>query len=690
MRLVNNKKISFSGCAILDRLLKILWLAAFLIIPIFFATFFRTYHIFDLNKVILFRIILALVFLLTTVREILYPSNLLTNLIKFLKKYWLGPSAFIILLGISLIFSENITLSFFGSIDRQQGYLGYLFYFFWFVLFSFNLAIFKERSQETAEINKNQPNSFKRFLKQLTITAVISGALASIYGLIQLAGLDPYTWTESAFLNKHASSTLGNANFFASWLLLIIPAAFYLFCAAKKPAIKFLYLLLFLLNLAGLFSSNSRGGLLAVLFAAGLFFLYRLFSGGYPLKKKIAAVFLFIFLSLSFLFIFNQVVVEKMSGLFDFRGGTINARFNFYSAAATAIKEKPLWGYGQDNLTSVFISYYRPEWGIFNTVGQVPDRAHNLFLDILLSGGLSALFAFSILYFSFFRLASKNTHNKNHDNLSLALALGVAAYLFSLLFAFSIPAGEIYFFSFLAILVGIDFSKSSEISGKPKEAAGEEKPAGELKDELFWEKLGSYIILIVVLFLSGWLISKSAKLILADHYFAKAVLAWKEEKYLPSLKLFEQIDDLQINEINRTFYDSYSINAILDAGADISDPVLKQIFMERLLKLSWSLPEKEPYALIAKAKAKLAAGDLPGAEKLLNELEKKAPFWPGIYIEKAKLNIFKGNKAEAIRYFNLALADIPDDKDSRLTADHRENIIKFRQAILYYLAELEK
>ena len=59
-----------------------------------------------------------------------------------------------------------------------------------------------------------------------------------------------------------------------------------------------------------------------------------------------------------------------------------------------AILNKPLLGYGVENLQETFVSYYDASWAIHGDVNQVPDRAHNIVLDILMSGGILLLLAY--------------------------------------------------------------------------------------------------------------------------------------------------------------------------------------------------------------------------------------------------------------------------------------------------------
>jgi hypothetical protein len=70
-------------------------------------------------------------------------------------------------------------------------------------------------------------------------------------------------------------------------------------------------------------------------------------------------------------------------------------RFTVWNLAFEGFKERPLLGWGQEGFNFVFNTYYTPElWS------QEPwfDRAHNIFLDWLIAGGILGLLGYLSLY----------------------------------------------------------------------------------------------------------------------------------------------------------------------------------------------------------------------------------------------------------------------------------------------------
>ena len=91
-----------------------------------------------------------------------------------------------------------------------------------------------------------------------------------------------------------------------------------------------------------------------------------------------------------FLSIRKTTFVEKSQTLnrlasISFEEFKTEARFTVWGMAIQGFKENPVLGYGEENFNLVFNKYYDPR--IYNQE-QWFDRAHNVFLDWLIAGGL--------------------------------------------------------------------------------------------------------------------------------------------------------------------------------------------------------------------------------------------------------------------------------------------------------------
>jgi putative inorganic carbon (HCO3(-)) transporter len=658
------KRLDLKGREIIDLLIEFSYLAIIFIVPIFFAAIYQTYNIFELNKLFIFKIFVWLLFSLTAVKLIFYR-------VKWpLKKHWLIPGIFIISLGISLFFSLNPQQSFFGSYDRQAGYLSFLFYFFWFVLVVFNILTIDNRSSR-----KSPADNLEKKINRIIITAVISSFLVALYGILQIFGIDFFSWPEDPLITRRTLSTFGQPNFLASWLLLVIPLSAYLIYQNKKFLFKFFYFLILSAQIVCLFFTSSRGGFVALGIAGLLFVIYLIFFSKLNKHYKFLAGLGLAILLISGVVGLNIFLPGRFTGLLNFQSGSSAARVDFYQASADAITKRPFFGYGLENSGEIFINYYQPNWGINGDVGSTTDKAHNLILDIVLATGFFGLIFYIILYYYFFRLAGDNIRQKKMGNLSLALALGGASYLFSLMFSFSIIAGEIYFWLYLALLAAINLDQ-----GDIKEL-----PPRIFKKEPILIK--SLLILFIVS-VSSWGGYYEVRVLTADYYFSKLYYTLAEEQYFTTFVLADHITAQNTNPINQEYYNRFLGDKLSDFYPQIKDLSSKKVVLEKIAELDKEIPEKGYENILVKGKMNSVLGNYILAEKYFFEVTNKTPYWPKTYLELGNLFFKEGKIKEAIINYQLLEKILPDVNDSRLNDGHRKILKLYWKVITQKLGDI--
>lgn len=662
------KKIS--AREILDMLIEFTYLAVIFLVPLYFASFFPTYNIFEFNKFILWQILLWLLLAGTAVKLIFYPVRSAWPLGRFFKKYWFVPTLFVAGYGLTLLSSVNPALSFFGSIERQAGFQHYLFYFLWFILVSFNLL-------SSGNVKK---------IYRIIIAAVLSGSIASIYGILQILNIDFFTWPYPPFLTHRVLSSQGQPNFLASWLLLILPLTVYLISISRQFWSRFLWSMMLAAQILCFIFTGSRGGLLAAIFMMVIFAAVYLFHKRKFSRRNLYLILFAVGVMAIIFWGFNKLSGGRISELMDFDYGSSGARVAFYQSASSAILQRPLLGYGLENAGEVLFGYYRPDWGVYGDVGQLPDRAHNLILDILLTGGILGLLLSIILWYFFFRLVIDNFQFKNKpDSLSLALGLGVAAYLFSLLFSFSIISGEIYFWLFLAVLIAInarqaDFTLSSAVS---KDLFKLRPPYDSLKRAAVW------FLAILIILLAGYQINQAFRSLLADFYFnASYNKMVRAEDLFTALTLDQYRRDNDINPINRDFYDRLLAGRLIFLLPDLPDRISQKVASDRLLEIKESLADNTKDNLMIKSKIERIMGDPDLAAQYLDKVISASPYWPLSYMERGELSAARQDWPGAIVYYQLALLNIPSVFDDRLNDEHREVVNSYRYALNKRLAHI--
>jgi len=303
---------------------------------------------------------------------------------------FLSAAVFLLTLGISAAFAYNSQRAFFSTWDRFSGFwlLFHLFVFF-VILITF--------------INE------KRDWLLLLAVSVGASAIASLYAISQILGL---VKVPPEILSQRAFSTFGNPAFFATYLLFNIFLVLYLgvtrINADKKliDADIYVYPAIAIIDIAALILTGTRGALLGLyvgllLIAAVLTFFSKRRISTYI--YRIATVSLIVLL-LAPLLIFvlaktfpgNFYLARLSNPFYIFEQGLKN-RLIVWNVAWQAIKARPLLGWGMDNFLYGFDKYFNPRI-LENIRSQESwfDRAHNVFLDYLASGGIVGFLGFAI------------------------------------------------------------------------------------------------------------------------------------------------------------------------------------------------------------------------------------------------------------------------------------------------------
>ncbi len=391
---------------------------------------------------------------------------------------------FLVFLGItalSVIFSEDIMFSFFASPVRAGGVLNLLFLF----IFSLSLAIF---------INKEDWNKLFKILFAF-------GVIISLFGIVQYFNLFNNIFLSS---EKKIPSFLGNSTFLAIYMMFlsILSLKFLLQEVNKNKKIVYaglLGLFLFIILITG-----ARATYLGI-FAAFLYFLFF-----YPIKKnyylKIFKISTAVLLVLSVVLVIYVNTAQKLPNFIEnsprlsyiFKNrlsmeiiarDLLGTRFAVWNTTISAIKEKPLLGWGPENFYIGFEKYYNPV--ALGSQDSWWDRPHNIFLEIAISSGLLAL----IFYIAFWIVLWWQLQKLKHINSVLsekeyeikqitahALQAMFIGYLTALFFNFDSFATYLisYFFIGYSLYLISELGDKKEITSKGKNFFGKKPVAVSL------------------------------------------------------------------------------------------------------------------------------------------------------------------------------------------------------------------
>ncbi len=393
------------------------------------------------------------------------------------KSYLLGAlGAFIGIITIAAIFGENPTKSFWSNFERMEGVVTYFHLFAYFIVASTVLTV---RAMWRPYLNLH----------------LAAGAIMAIYAVFQWANV-----LEIVQDGARVNGRLGNAAYLGTYALFnIFLAGFFLvresFTTTGERVRVAIYGTIVLLQTFVLYHTATRGAMLGLLAGA---ILTTLFIAIFERERKVLrmsaagillAVVLFIGVFISMRdaqFVKDSPVLSRF-GAISLTEQTTKSRFMVWGMAIEGFKERPVLGWGMENFNYVFNEYYNPK---MHGQEQWFDRAHNVFFDWLIAGGLPALLAYLALFgcavYCIWRRGSPLTVVEK----SVLTGL-LGGYFFQNLFVFDNITSLIYFFTILAFVESL--SHKTAVPQKKKEAHQ------GVSEDIAFVVSGSAIILAIVL-----------------------------------------------------------------------------------------------------------------------------------------------------------------------------------------------
>ncbi len=287
------------------------------------------------------------------------------------RKYVLYPALLFILSGIvSFILSPFHLETFEPGLLRRISYLGV-----------FLVTVFEFNHEE----------DFKRNINWVLATCF----LVVVYGFVQYLGYDWHIW-KGAF-GSRIFSTFGNPNFYAAWLVLVLPLILTKILMTNSPNRKLAFTvfagsILYMIRVTS--TKGSWVGLAVVISVFAILATLYLIKGNPRVLKKIAVA------------IIAATILIAGVGITWFSVKRINSiRFRLFTWGATMkMITEPIFvhplksfvlGHGIETFKLVYPTYRRPE--IFLIEGKhntETDHAHNEFLEIIYDEGIVGLAIF--------------------------------------------------------------------------------------------------------------------------------------------------------------------------------------------------------------------------------------------------------------------------------------------------------
>ncbi|KKR74830.1 MAG: TPR Domain containing protein, partial [Parcubacteria group bacterium GW2011_GWB2_40_8] len=249
--------------------------------------------------------------------------------------------------------------------------------------------------------------------------------IVGLYGLLQLFG------RLKTHQGDRLDASLGNASYMAIYMAFGLFTALLFFVRSKnKRSSIWIYAPIIALQTIVLYYTATRGAILGVI---GGLFLASVLIAIFAERKKVKmaaggfalAVMILIggFLAIkNTSFVTSSPVLNRFSGI-SLKERTTESRLTIWKMSWEGFMEKPVLGWGPENFNLVFNKYYEP-----SLYRQEPwfDRAHNVFFDRLVTGGVIGLVSYlGLFFFAVYYLWSRRnkTRFSVYDSAILSLIL---------------------------------------------------------------------------------------------------------------------------------------------------------------------------------------------------------------------------------------------------------------------------
>ena len=427
----------------IQRILKYMIYAVAFMPLIIFSQYISPFHF---GKVVVFRsvveIMLALYLLLIWQDRSFLPRR---------DKFFWAFLFFTLAYTLTTITSVNVYQSFWGTLERMGGAYSFWHYFVFYLIL---VSVLRTKEE---------------WLVFLKLTVFV-GFLSSLYGFGQRTDISFFIGSGG---RERIFGTIGNAALFAGYEILNVFLALILgFGASIKRDRNLLFIAAASMGVAT-FMTVVRGSILGLsvgaLVFAGLYFHQ---TNSKQARKVFMALAGLAVIFIGFAFAFkNTSFVQDSPYLkrvtdFSISTYTVQTRFWAWQAGLKGWSESPqkiIFGWGPENFNLPFSKYFNPKF--FNGPGSETlfDRAHNMFVEILVTTGLLGFIAYIYLFMVIFREMWRLKDKPEFRVPAIGFIAMTIAYMIHNAFIFDTSANFLVFFTalgFMSFLSAPEFKRA--------------------------------------------------------------------------------------------------------------------------------------------------------------------------------------------------------------------------------------
>jgi len=212
-------------------------------------------------------------------------------------------------------------------------------------------------------------------------------------------------------------------------------------------------------------------------------------------------------------------------------------RFVFWDISISGFKERPLLGWGGDSYQYVYAKYFNPI--VVDTPGYATefwvDRAHNIYFDELVSGGIVGFFLLMSLYgIILFGLIKRAVVDRGKEGIFfMALFAGMVSFLIQGLMFFQINIGWVVVAMMIAFVANFCFKNKDAIVVVDKNKI-------KNKDKNYsLISVGMLLVAVIFVILFNYMIVKPYKV-------SNGLVKFSTMRYYPRMEFFKELDNAYV------------------------------------------------------------------------------------------------------------------------------------------------
>ncbi|MEK7507197.1 MAG: tetratricopeptide repeat protein [Patescibacteria group bacterium] len=419
-----------------------IYLAAFIPLVIF-KDFLSPFHF---GKVIVFRSLVEILFALYLIL-ILKDRSYLPRRDKIFWAFLL----FALVFSLTTLTSVLPYPSFWGSLERMGGLWTFWHYFLFFIILT---SVFTK----------------KEHWQKLFDLSIFTGVLSAFYGFGQKTDIDFFIGSGG---RERIFGTIGNAALFAGYELFTVFLSLIMYLnPGNGPTRKKLYLFAFIIASIAVLMTAVRGSVLGYAVGITIFaFLWMRYKksriGKLAFNSLVGTAILFVIFSLLFdnsSIVKNSKYLSRITNL-SLTAVTVKTRFWAWQAGLKGWSESPktiFLGWGPENFNIPFSKNFNPKFFVGSGSETLFDRAHNMFVEILVTMGVIGLLTYINIFVALFSSLRKFLKDNDLVVYGVGLISAVIAYMIHNSFIFDTSPNFIVFFTIMGFASYLNLNQGTE------------------------------------------------------------------------------------------------------------------------------------------------------------------------------------------------------------------------------------